>query len=102
MKRNNRTLCASALVMALAASTYAHAGGTAGGTLRPGVGSMTAPNDSGYASPDVTRGGVGAMQSSPQTGGTNRGKANGLNMGTRSGVNSDVNRPRYGPKENSQ
>ncbi|MGF6923137.1 hypothetical protein OKW41_009205 [Paraburkholderia sp. UCT70] len=102
MKLNDRTFCASALVMALAAITYAYAGGTAGGTLRPGVGSMTAPNDSGYGSPDVTRGGVGAMQSSPPTGRSNRGKANGLNMGTRSGANSDVNRPRYGPKENSQ
>ena len=102
MKHNNRTFCASALVMALAAITYAHAGGTAGGTLKPGVGSMTAPNDSGNGSQDVTRGGVGVMQSSPPTGRSNRGKTNGLNMGTRSGVNSDVNRPRYGPKENSQ
>jgi hypothetical protein len=102
MKHSNRTFCASALVMALAAITYAHAGGPAGGTLTPGVASMTAPNDSQYGSPDVTRGGVGVLQSSPPTAGANRGKANGLNMGTRSGVNSDVNRPRYGPKEKSQ
>src|SRR3954452_10984143 len=92
MKHNNhRTFCASALVMALAAITYAHAGGTASGTLRPGVGSMTAPNDTGYGSPDVTRGGVSVMQNSPPTGRSNRGKTNGLNMGTRSGANSDVN-----------
>ena len=97
-------LFALALAMALAAITYAQAGGSAGGLPTPGVGAglMKTPNESGYGSPDVMSSGVGEARSSPPTGRSNRGKANGLNMGTRSGANSDVNRPRNGPKENGQ
>jgi hypothetical protein len=102
MKHNSRTFYASALVMALAAITCAQAGGTAGGTVTPGAGPMKAPNERGYGSPDVMSSGVGEARSSPPTGRCNRGKANGLNMGTRSGANSDVNRPRNCPKENGQ
>jgi hypothetical protein len=102
MKRIMKTFCASALVLALSAITYAQAGGTAGGTITPGAGSMKAPNERGYGSPDVMSSGVGEARSSPPTGRSNRGKANGLNMGTRSGANSDVNRPRNGPKGNGQ
>ncbi|MGF6478589.1 hypothetical protein QFZ91_000750 [Paraburkholderia sp. JPY419] len=50
---------------------------------------------------DVTGSGVGAAGSSPSTRSSKR-KANGLNMGTRDGANSDVNRPRNGPRQDGQ
>ena len=104
MNHMTRTFCASALVMVLSAITYAQAGGGAGGLATPGVGggAMKTPSERGYGSPDVMSSGVGEARSSPPTGRSNRGKANGLNMGTRSGANSDVNRPRNGPKGNGQ
>lgn len=102
MKHIGRTFCASALVMALSAITYAQAGGAASGTVTPGAGLMKAPKGRGYSSPDVTSRGVGAADISPPTGDSHRGRADGLNMGTRSGANSDVNRPRNGLKENGQ
>jgi hypothetical protein len=102
MKHITRTFFAAALAMALSAITHAQAGGTAGGTVTPVAGSMKVPNERGYGSPDVMSSGVGEARSGPPTGRSTRGKANGLNMGTRSGANSDVNRPRNGPKENGQ
>jgi hypothetical protein len=79
--------------MALSAITYAQAGGSAGGLPTPGVGagSMKTPNETGYGSPDVTGSGVRAARSISTTERPNKGKTNGLNMGTRSGANSDVN-----------
>ncbi|PRX33390.1 hypothetical protein B0G75_103618 [Paraburkholderia sp. BL18I3N2] len=104
MRHFGRTFCASALVMALSAITYAQAGGNADGKATPGVaaGWMKTPNEGGYGSPDVTASGVGEARSSPSTGRSNSGKANGLNMGTRSGANSDVNSTRNGPRQNGQ
>ena len=98
MTHLRRTFCASALAMALSAATYAQAG-TTSGTIAPGAGLTKSPNESGYDSPDVTRSGsLAEPSSSPAATRPNRGKANGLNMGTRSGANSDVNRPRNGLK----
>ena len=102
MKHLSRTFCASALVMALSAITYAQGGGTARGTVTPAAGSTQGTNEKEDGSPDVTRSGVGEPSSSPPAARPNRGKANGLNMGTHSGANSDVNRPRNGLKEKSQ
>jgi hypothetical protein len=99
MKRISRRFHAWALAIALSAITYAQAGGRPGGTVTPEAGSM---NGRGYGSLDVPTSGVGGARSSLPTGRSNRGKANGLNMGTRSGANSDVNRPRNGPKDNGQ
>jgi hypothetical protein len=104
MKCISRAFCALAVVMALSAMTYARAGATAtaSGTVTLGAGSMKARNERGYGLPDVTGSAVGGAGSSPPTGRYNRGRADGLNMGTRSGANSDVNRPRNAPKGNGQ
>jgi hypothetical protein len=102
MKHIRRGFCASAVAMALSAVTYAQGGGTPSGTVTSGAGSMKATNQRGHGLPDVAGSGVGESGSSPPTGRSNRGRADGLNMGTRSGANSDVNRPRNAPKENGQ
>ncbi|MFM0006836.1 hypothetical protein P0D80_47150 [Paraburkholderia sp. RL17-373-BIF-A] len=104
MKHITRTFFASTLAMALSAITYAQAGGSAGGLPTPGVGagSMKAPNETGYGSPDVPGGGVRAARSNPATERSNSGKTNGLNRGTRSGANSDVNSGPGGSRENGQ
>ncbi|PMS20533.1 hypothetical protein C0Z16_34660 [Paraburkholderia rhynchosiae] len=104
MTHIGRTFCTSALVMALSAIPYAQAGGTAGGTATPGVGAgwMKNPNERGYGSPDVMGNGIRGAPSNPSTVRSNRGKTNGLNMGTRGGANSDVNSPQGGPRQNGQ
>jgi hypothetical protein len=104
MKHIARAFIASALAMTLSATTYAQAGGSAGWLPTPGVGagSMKTPNETGYASPDVTGSGVRAAPGNPTTERSNRGKTNGLNMGTRSGANSDVNRGFGGVRPNGQ
>ena len=99
MTHLGRTLCAAALAMALSAAAYAQVGGT----VAPGAGLTKAPNDRGDDSPDATRSGsLAEPRSNSAAARPDRGKANGLNMGTRSGANSDVNRPRNGLKEKSQ
>ncbi|CAB3738874.1 hypothetical protein LMG27174_06500 [Paraburkholderia rhynchosiae] len=104
MKVIGKTFCASVLAVALSAVAYAQAGGTAGRTATPGAGAglTKVPNGKAYGPRDVTGSGVGEARSSRSAGHSNRGKANGLNMGTRSGANSDVNGPRNGPGQNGQ
>ncbi|MBB5415271.1 hypothetical protein QF000_001126 [Paraburkholderia atlantica] len=104
MKHLTKTFFASALVMAMSAITYAQVGGSADRTTTPraGAGLTKTPSGRGNDSPDVTGSGVGKAGSSRSTGPSRRGKANGLNMGTRDGANSDVNRPRNGPRQDGQ
>ncbi|WOD20407.1 hypothetical protein [Paraburkholderia kirstenboschensis] len=104
MKVIGKTFCASVLAVALSAVAYAQPGGTAGGTATPGAGAglTKAPNGKADGSRDVTSNGVGEARNSRPTAQSNRGKANGLNMGTRSGANSDVNAPRNGSGQNNQ
>ncbi|MGF6485914.1 hypothetical protein QFZ91_008141 [Paraburkholderia sp. JPY419] len=103
MKHLSKTFFVSVLVVALPAITYAQVGGSADGTAtsRAGAGRMKTPSGRGYDSSDVTGSGVGAAGTSPSTRSSKR-KANGLNMGTRDGANSDVNRPRNGPRQDGQ
>ncbi|MFM0226621.1 hypothetical protein [Paraburkholderia dipogonis] len=104
MKHITKTFFASALVMALSAITYAQAGSSAGGLPTPnvGAGSMKTPNETGYGSPEVTGDVDRATRSNPATERSNSGKTNGLNRGTRSGANSDVNSGPGGSSENGQ
>jgi hypothetical protein len=88
--------------MALSAIPYAQADNTAGGKVTAGAGSMRVPIEKENKPPDVTRSAVGEARSGPPTGRSDRGLANGLNMGTRSGANSDVNKSRNGLKESGQ
>jgi hypothetical protein len=90
--------------MALSVTTYVQAGGSAGGLPTPGAGagSMKTPNETGYGSPDVTGSGVGAVRNIPRTERSNSGKTNGLNKGTHSGANSDVNSRPGGSRQKGQ
>ncbi|WP_408260045.1 hypothetical protein [Paraburkholderia xenovorans] len=63
---------------------------------------MKAPNETGYGSPDVTGSGDRAARSNPATERSDSGKTNGLNRGTRSGANSDVNGGPGGSMGNDQ
>ncbi|MFM0514959.1 hypothetical protein [Paraburkholderia sp. RL17-373-BIF-A] len=78
MKHITKALFASALAMALSASTYAQAGGSAGGLPTPGVGagSMKAPTETGYGSPDVTGSGDRSARSNPATERSDSGNVN--------------------------
>jgi hypothetical protein len=98
MKHLGRWVFAPALVLALSAMPYARAGGTGGtGTESAGAGAMRITNQIGSGSPDVTDDGngagtdVGAVRSSGVIGRPDSDKTNGLNKGTNSGANSDVN-----------
>jgi hypothetical protein len=104
MKHLRKTFFASALVMAVLATTYAQAGGRAGMTVAPGVGagSLKPPNERGYGSAGVTDTGVGAARSNRTAGRSISGKTNGLNKGTHSGANSDVNSGINGSRRNGE
>jgi hypothetical protein len=98
MKHIHQTF-GSALVRALSALIYTPAPGAAVGTA---TAPTRTPNDTAHGSRPVAGSGVGEARSSPLTGHSSRGKANGLNMGTRSGANSDVNRPRSGATQDGR
>lgn len=100
MKHIGKRWRVSALVFALSEITYSHAGRTAEGASAPGptVASIKTPNERNQASPDVAGSAAVEARSAPP-GNSDRGKTNGLNRGTFSGANSDVNRTRNGPKQ---